>query len=84
MPLDAKQMEAASLLALGELTRDEIAERIGMNVRTVYRWLDDEECQAEVTRQARTQGHRPLGAAPRQGHLGLSGASGSGNGPEAR
>ena len=57
MPLTAKQVEAAGMLALGELSRDEVAERVGTSVRTLYRWIDDDDFQAEVTRQARRLAH---------------------------
>lgn len=44
-----KQIRAAQELAEGA-TRDEVAASVGIGVRTLYRWLADEEFKTEVDR----------------------------------
>lgn len=39
--LTAPQLEAATLLALGELPRPDVAQRVGISERTLYRWTSD-------------------------------------------
>ena len=45
---DAKKTKAAEALALGN-SNQEAAERAGVNVRTVQRWLKDDDFQKRVT-----------------------------------
>jgi transposase-like protein len=48
--LTAPQLEAATLLALGELPRPDVAQRVGISERTLYRWMDLEEFKGEIER----------------------------------
>lgn len=46
---DSKKENAARLIAVGELTNEEVAESVGIGVATLYRWKDYQEFQERVT-----------------------------------
>jgi len=49
--LDEKKILAIEMLVDGELTKVEIAKRIGVSRQALYNWLDDEEFRAELDRR---------------------------------
>lgn len=51
--LSTRQRDAAALLAVDELTDEQIAEKIGVNRRTLQRWKDDETFVALVDEHMR-------------------------------
>lgn len=50
--LTDKQLECIELLALGELTKVEIASKIGMSDRVIYKWQNNEEFKAKWQERA--------------------------------
>ncbi len=59
--MTSKWHTAIHLLAEGELTYEEIAEKLGIDRKTLYNWRHDEAFRREVVREARTvlEGHYP-------------------------
>ena len=51
--LNSRKLKAAHLVALGEMTFEQIAETIGVHWRTLFEWRQQPEFQAEVQRQCR-------------------------------
>lgn len=54
--LDDKKILAIELLVDGELTKTEIAKRVGRSRNALYLWLDDDEFKAELDK--RLQGRK--------------------------
>ena len=59
--MTTKWHTAIQLLAEGELTYEEIADKLGIDRKTLYNWRQDEGFRREVVREARTvlEGHYP-------------------------
>ncbi|NMM64386.1 hypothetical protein HBE96_17335 [Clostridium sp. P21] len=50
--LNEKQIQCIEQIALGELTKEEIAKEIGITSRTIYNWQNNEEFRVELRQRS--------------------------------